>query len=118
MVIATFRSSRSQGENGDRDNIDGRGSGLRSCWPMPRRSRVVAVGVPHHVTQRGNNRQQVFFSDQQRRFYLAALGEQAERNQLKILGYCLMPNHIPAVMVSAPVPSRFLIQNMSAKHAQ
>ena len=29
---------------------------------VPRIARVVAVGAPHHVTQRGNNRQQVFFS--------------------------------------------------------
>jgi len=62
-------------------------------------ARVVAVGVPHHVTQRGNNRQQVFFSDQQRRVYLALLSEQAARNQLTILGYCLMPNHVHAVVV-------------------
>jgi putative transposase len=31
--------------------------------------------VPHHVTQRGNNRQPVFFSDDDRRFYLALLQE-------------------------------------------
>jgi len=66
---------------------------------MPRRARVVAVGAPHHVTQRGNNRQQVFFSDAQRRLYLALLAEHAERNQLEILGYCLMPNHIHAIVV-------------------
>ncbi len=66
---------------------------------MPRIARVVAVAVPHHVTQRGNNRQQVFFSDSQRRLYLALLAEHAERNQLDILGYCLMPNHIHAVAV-------------------
>jgi putative transposase len=62
-------------------------------------ARVVAVGVPHHVTQRGNNRQQVFFSDAQRRHYLTLLGEHAVRSGLGILGYCLMPNHIHAVVV-------------------
>ena len=30
---------------------------------MARLARVVAPGIPHHVTQRGNRRQQVFFSD-------------------------------------------------------
>ena len=30
---------------------------------MPRTFRAVAVGYPHHVTQRGNNREQVFFDD-------------------------------------------------------
>jgi putative transposase len=66
---------------------------------VPRTARVVAVGVPHHVTQRGNYRQQVFFSDAQRRLYLALLGEQAERHRLRILGYCLMPNHVHFIVV-------------------
>ena len=66
---------------------------------MPRIARVVAVAVPHHVTQRGSNRQQVFFSDAQRRFYLTLLAEHAERNWLTVLGYCLMPNHVHAVVV-------------------
>ena len=35
---------------------------------MPRQARVVAVGVPHHITQRGNNRQEVFLSDEDRQF--------------------------------------------------
>ena len=66
---------------------------------MPRTARVVAVDVPHHVTQRGNNRRQVFFSNAQRRHYLALLGEHAERRQLRILGWCLMPNHVHVIAV-------------------
>jgi putative transposase len=37
---------------------------------MPRQARLVADGVPHHITQRGNNRQEVFLLDEDRRFYL------------------------------------------------
>jgi putative transposase len=36
---------------------------------------VVAVGAPHHVTQRGNNRQRVFFSDSDGQVYMAFLDE-------------------------------------------
>ena len=64
---------------------------------MPRVARIVIPGVPHHVTQRGNNRQDVFFVDDDRRVYLALLGEQAERFGLKLHGYCLMSNHIHLV---------------------
>ena len=64
---------------------------------MPRIARVVAVGVPHHVTQRGNNRQQVFFSDLDRRFYMTLLQHQSARHGLRVLGWCLMPNHIHIV---------------------
>ena len=58
---------------------------------MPRVARIVVPGVPHHVTQRGNNRQTVFFSDDDRRFYLALLKEISERFRLTVLAYCLFP---------------------------
>jgi hypothetical protein len=38
---------------------------------MARLARVVVPGVPHHVTQRGNRRANVFFDDGDRRRYLA-----------------------------------------------
>src|SRR5436853_432982 len=40
---------------------------------MPRIARVIAVGLPHHVTQRGNNRQRIFDSDEDRLVYLKLL---------------------------------------------
>jgi putative transposase len=72
---------------------------------VPRIARVVAVGAPHHVTQRGNNRQQVFYSDSRRRSYLALLAEQAARHELRVLGYRLMPNHVHVVVVPERVDS-------------
>jgi hypothetical protein len=41
---------------------------------MPRTARVVAAGAAHHVTQRGNRQEQVFFSDKDRQHYLELLG--------------------------------------------
>ena len=38
---------------------------------MPRMARVVVPGVPHHVTQRGNRREDVFHTDADRQRYLA-----------------------------------------------
>jgi REP element-mobilizing transposase RayT len=38
---------------------------------MARIARVIAPGIPHHVTQRGNRRQQTFFCDDDYRAYLA-----------------------------------------------
>lgn len=66
---------------------------------MPRTARVVAAGAPHHVTQRGNNRQRVFFHDIDRRLYLALLAEQSRQHQLRILGFCLMPNHVHLIVL-------------------
>ena len=42
---------------------------------MARLARVVVPGIAHHVTQRGNRRQQTFFGDQDYKAYLALLGE-------------------------------------------
>ena len=61
---------------------------------MARQPRIVLPGCPHHVTQRGNNRQDVFLLDDERRFYLETLGEICRREQLRLLGYCLMTNHL------------------------
>jgi putative transposase len=61
---------------------------------MPRIARVVAVGLPHHVTQRGNNRGQVFFSDDDRRFYLWKLAQYCRKYGFSVWAYCLMDNHV------------------------
>jgi hypothetical protein len=52
---------------------------------MPRVAHIVLPGVPHHITRRGNNRQDLFFVDDDRRVYLELLGAQAERLWLKLL---------------------------------
>ena len=68
---------------------------------MPRVARIVIPDVPHHITQRGNNRQDVFFVDDDRRVYPELLAAQAERFGLKLLGYCLMDNHVHLVATPA-----------------
>jgi putative transposase len=57
---------------------------------VPRLARAIAVGCAHHITQRGNNRQDVFFVDEDRRVYLELLKEQARKYGLEVLAYCLM----------------------------
>jgi len=64
---------------------------------MPRQARIVVAGRPHHVIQRGNNRQDVFVADDDRRVYLELLREQADRYGLVVEGYCLMDNHMHLV---------------------
>lgn len=66
---------------------------------MARLARVVAVGEPHHLTQRGNNRQQTFFDDHDRNRYCRLLRDQAARAGMRLLGYCLMTNHVHLVAV-------------------
>ncbi len=60
---------------------------------MPRIARVCAAGYPHHITQRGNNKEKVFFDDEDRRLYLDILQRYKNKYGIKILAYCLMGNH-------------------------
>ena len=61
---------------------------------MPRPHRLVAAGYPHHIIQRGNNRQAVFFEDADRRFFLSVLGEALQAHQCALHAYVLMTNHV------------------------
>ena len=61
---------------------------------MGRIARVVVPGCWHHVTQRGNHRQVVFFESADRKFYLDLLRDHAANNSVRITGYCLMDNHV------------------------
>ena len=69
--------------------------------PVPRAARIVFPGVPHHVTQRGNNRRQVFLEPGDGLAYLQMLKEQARRHEVEIVAYCLMPNHVHLVLIPA-----------------
>ena len=66
---------------------------------MARKARLVAPGIPHHVTQRGNNRQNVFLSDDDRRFYLDTLRGKCAVHGVSLLGYCLLSNHVHLIAV-------------------
>ena len=67
---------------------------------MPRVARAVFSGIPHHVTQRGNRREDVFFTDEDRHTYLEWLKEYCTKHDVDVLAYCLMTNHIH--LVAAP----------------
>ena len=66
---------------------------------MARIARAVAPGIPHHVTQRGNRRQQTFFNDEDYSAYLELMSEWCDRYQVEIWAYCLMPNHVHLIAV-------------------
>lgn len=61
---------------------------------MPRKGRVVLPNYPHHVVQRGHNRQVVFATDADFQHYIDDLRELKEACGVKVYGYCLMTNHV------------------------
>ena len=66
---------------------------------MARLPRLVLPGVPYHVTQRGNRRAPTFFEDGDYALYRDLLSQAAERAEVEIWCYCLMPNHVHIIAV-------------------
>ena len=65
---------------------------------MPRTARIVIPDVACHVTQRGNNREDVFFAEDDRRVYLKFLLDYSQQFRLDVDAYCLMTNHLHLVV--------------------
>jgi len=66
---------------------------------MPRIARLIVPEYPHHITQRGNYRQDVFLDDSDRRHYLTLVADYSRKFDLAILAYCLMNNHVHFVVM-------------------
>jgi len=66
---------------------------------MARIARVVAEHYPHHITQRGNRRQDTFFCDDDYRYYIRLMAEWCDKCGVTIWAYCLMHNHVHLVAV-------------------
>jgi len=66
---------------------------------MSRLARIIIPGAPHHVTQRGNRRQPIFFSDEDRILYLDLLRQGCAAARVTCLAWCLMDNHVHLILV-------------------
>lgn len=66
---------------------------------MPRIARVVNADHPHHIIQRGNRKQKVFFKEEDKAAYLRILREQSEKYGVYCWAYCLMDNHVHLIAV-------------------
>ncbi len=85
---------------------------------MARLARVVLPGYPHHVTQRGNRRQDVFFKDEDYLYYLELLKHWCREEAVEIWSYCLMSNHVHLIVTPGPksslYPKRFAGQALQS----
>ena len=83
---------------------------------MARLARIALVNVPYHVTQRGNARQFILTSDEERVVYLDLLRKYAEHYELHLLGYCLMSSHVH--LVAIPQKADSLAQALKQTHGR
>lgn len=82
---------------------------------MARLPRIVVPGNPHHVTQRGNRRETIFFEEGDYTLYRNLLSKACCRNGVSVWSYCLMPNHVHLILApsSAEGLSRTLGETQS-----
>jgi putative transposase len=86
---------------------------------MPRQARAVFPLVPHHVTQRGNRRRDVFFGRGDALAYLNLLQDCASRHGIEVAAYCLMPNHVHLVVVPSTADGLHrALKVVHGRHAQ
>jgi putative transposase len=79
-------------------------------------ARAVLVGVAHHLTQRGLDRQDIFFSHADYEVYLGLVSLSAQRFEADLLGYCLMSNHVHWVV--APRQPEALARTFGDAHGR
>ena len=60
---------------------------------MPRTARFAPGGMVYHVLNRGVAKQQLFFKDEDYLAFESVVAETLEKRPMRILAYCLMPNH-------------------------
>ena len=66
---------------------------------MTRIARIVAPGLPHHVTQRGNHRAAMFFEAGDSRLYRDLLAAETRAAHVAVWAWVLMPNHVHLILV-------------------
>lgn len=86
---------------------------------MPRNARCVLPGIPYHVTQRGTDRQRVFFLNSDREMYLHLLSRNLAGARVRVLAYTLMTNHVHAIVVPERADSlALLFRRVHGRYAQ
>jgi len=83
---------------------------------MARLARVIAVGIPHHVMQRGNARQYILADDADRCTYLELMRRHCQLQGLGVLGYCRMSKHVHLLVV--PCKEDSLAQALKQTHGR
>ena len=85
---------------------------------MPRKPRVHFPGAIYHSILRGNNRRNIFFSDEDRQKFYSLLEEGVSRFAYRIHAFCLMTNHIHLAIEISDIPISKIMQNLAFRYAQ
>jgi putative transposase len=73
---------------------------------MPRSARDFARGLCYHIINRSNARAEVFRKPEDFDAFLRIMGEAGVRMPMRLIAYCLLPNHCPLCYPALPEESR------------
>lgn len=85
---------------------------------MPRKPRVSIQGAYYHVIIRGNNRAQIFFTDDDRKVFLFFMKECVKKYKCIIHAYCLMTNHVHIALQLDEIPVSKIMHNITFRYAR
>jgi len=80
---------------------------------MARKPRVFTDTQIYHIILRGNNQQNLFYSNSDRSFLLSRLSKYAKQLNIEIYGYCLMSNHIHILLGKANFQLSLFVQKLA-----
>ncbi len=85
---------------------------------MPRKPRLHLPGGLYHVILRGNDRQDIFFEDEDRMVFYRLLEEGTRRFAYRVHAFCLMTNHVHLALQMGPQPLSKGLQNLSLRYTR
>jgi REP element-mobilizing transposase RayT len=84
---------------------------------MGRPLRSHEAGAVYHIMSRGNDGQDIFLDSADYRRFLGLLSELKRRHGIRILAYCLMPNHFHLLPRVGAVPIWVTMQQLLTRYA-
>ena len=86
---------------------------------MPRRSIQFIQGEYYHIYNRGCNREDIFRSEENYLYLLRLLRTSIEEHKVRIIAYCLMPNHYHLLFrQDSEIPVSELIQDVFNRYSK
>lgn len=85
---------------------------------MARRARYHAPGATYHVMLRGNDGEEIFFSDRDRCIMCLLIQEGIERFGHRLIAFCFMTNHIHLAIQVDQVPLSRIMQNLAFRYTR
>ena len=80
---------------------------------MARKPRLYGSSGTYHVILRGNNKQNLFNDDSDRKFFLCRLRKYSKELGVVVYAYCLMNNHVHILIGNASFNMSLLIQKLA-----